>query len=111
MSTGLGRAIDAIKGKPQRARSDVVAHEHMHEGLHQAACQRDDGLLGEDRLDEITQAVIDRRGDDGDERLIEAAERLIDPPKKRGRETRGKGRARLVEERAHGFEAEPAQRR
>ena len=57
------------------------------------------------------QAVIDRRRDDGDERLVDAAERLIETAQQFGGKTRGKRRARLVDQRADGFEAEPAQRR
>ncbi len=56
------------------------------------------------------QAVIDRRRDDRDERLVDAAERLIETAQKFGGKTRGKWRARLVDQRAYGFEAEPAQR-
>ena len=41
----LHRAIDAIKGKPQRARSHIVAGQHMHEDMHEAVRQRDDRLL------------------------------------------------------------------
>ncbi len=37
-----------------------------------------DRLVGEDRLEQITQRVIDRRRDDGHEWLVDAAERLID---------------------------------
>ena len=70
-----------------------------------------DRLLRQDRLEQITQAVIDRRRNNGDERFLDAAERLIETAKQLGRETRGKRRARLVEQRADGFEAEPAQRR
>ena len=73
--------------------------------------QRDDRFLGDDRLEQITQSVIDRRRDDGHERLVDAAERLVETPQQLGRKTRGKRRARLVEQRADGFEAEPAQRR
>ena len=83
----------------------------MHKRLHEAARERDDRLLGDDRLEQITQRVIDRRRDDGDERFVDAAERLVDTPEQFGRKTRGKRRARLVEQRADGFEAEPAQRR
>ena len=80
----------------------------MDEVLHQAARQRDDGLLGEDRIEEITQAVIDRRRHDGDERLLDAAERLVEPADEFGGKARGKGRPRLVEERADFLEAEVA---
>ena len=41
---GLDRAIDAIEAKPQRARADIVAHQHMHEVLHQPARPGDDRL-------------------------------------------------------------------
>ncbi len=75
---GLDRAIDAIKAKPKAARADVVADEHMDEILHQPAGAGDDGRRRDDRLDEIVQAVIDRRRDDGDERLVDAAECLIE---------------------------------
>ena len=50
----------------------------MNEILHQPAGAGDDGRRRDDRLDEIMQAVIDRRRDDGDERLVDAAERLIE---------------------------------
>ena len=50
----------------------------MGQCLHQPAGAGDDGFLGEDRLQQIMQAVIDRRRDDGDERLVDAAERLIE---------------------------------
>ena len=66
---------------------------------------------GDDRLEQIMQAVIDRRRDDRDERLVDAAERLVETAQQFGGKTRGKGRARLVDQRADGFEAEPAQRR
>jgi cell wall-associated NlpC family hydrolase len=105
----LDRAIDAVERQPQCARAHVVAGKNVHEGVHQAAGQCHDGVLREDRLEQIAQAVIDRRRHDGDERLVEAAECLVDTPEKLGGKTRGKGRARLVEERTDGFEAEPAQ--
>ena len=56
------------------------------------------------------QAVIDRRRRDRDERLVDAAERLIETTQKFGGKTRGKWRARLVDQRANSFEAEPAER-
>ncbi len=108
---GLDRAVDAIKAKPQCARADIVAHQHMDEVLHQPAGAGDDRLLGDDRLEQIMQAVIDRRRDDRDERLVDAAERLIETAQEFGGKTRGERRARLVHQRADGFEAEPAQRR
>ena len=107
---GLDRAVDAIEAKPQRARADIVAHQHMHEILHEPAGARDDRLRRDDRLERIMQAVIDRRRDDGDERLVDAAERLVETAQEFGGKTRGKRRARLVDQRADGFEAEPAQR-
>jgi hypothetical protein len=76
---------------------------------HVAARERDDGVLGEDRLEQITQRVIDRRRHDRLQRFFDAAERLVDPLQQLGRKARGKRRARFIEERAHGFEAEPAQ--
>ena len=33
----LDRAVDAIEGKPQRARADIVAREHVHERPHEPA--------------------------------------------------------------------------
>ena len=45
----LDCAIDAVERKPQRARADIVAHQHMHKGLHEAVGTGDDGLLGDDR--------------------------------------------------------------
>ena len=96
----LDCAIDAVERQPQCARAHVVAGKNVHEGVHQAAGQCHDRVLREDRLEQITQAVIDRRRHDGDERLVEAAECLIDTPEKLGGKTRGKGRARLVEERS-----------
>ena len=63
------RAIDAIETKPQSARADIVAHEDRHEIVHQPAGAGDDRVRGEDRLEQIMQAVIDRRRDDGHERF------------------------------------------
>jgi hypothetical protein len=106
----LHRAIDAVERKPQRARSHIIARQHMRKRMHETTRERDDRFLGKERLEQITQRVIDRRRDDGDERFFDAAERLVDPPQQFGRKTRGKRRARLVEQRTDGFEAEPAQR-
>ena len=50
----LHRAIDAVKRKPERARPDIVAREHMHERVHEAVRQRNDGLLRDDRFEQIT---------------------------------------------------------
>ena len=106
----LDRAIDAVEAKPQTPRADIVAAEHVHQGLHEAAGAGDDRLPRDDRLEQIMQAVIDRRRHDRDERLVDAAERLVETAQELGGKTRGKRRARLVHERAHRFEAEPAER-
>ena len=104
------RAIDVVEAKPQCARADVVAGEHVNERLHEAIGVGDDRVMGEDRLDQITQRMIDRRRDDRHQRLVDAAERLIDAAQQLGRKARGERRARFVEQRADGLEAEPAQR-
>src|SRR5271155_5614468 len=57
----LHRAIDAVERKPQRARSHIVAGEHMRKRMHETARERDDRFLGKERLEQITQRVIDRR--------------------------------------------------
>ena len=101
-------AIDTIEAKPQCSRSHIVTGEHVHERLHQAAGAGDDRFLRDDRFEQITQRVIDRRRDDGHQRFVHAAERLIDTPQQLRRKTRGKGCPRLVEKRADGFETEPA---
>ena len=107
----LDRAVDVVEAKPQSARADVVAGEHVDERRHEAIGMGDDRVMGEDRLDEITQRVIDRRRDDRHQRLVDAAERLVDAAQELGWKARGEWRARLVEQRADGLEAEPAQRR
>jgi hypothetical protein len=56
------------------------------------------------------QAVIDRRRDNRRERLVEEAARLVEPAQELFGKARGKGRPRLVEQGANGFEAEPPQR-
>ena len=101
---GLDRAVDAIEAKPQRARADVVAQPAHGRGLHQPAGAGDDRLRGDDRLEQIMQAVIDRRRDDRHERLVDAAERLVEAAQELGGKTRGKRRARFVDQRADGFE-------
>ena len=83
----------------------------MDKRLHQAAGQRDDGVLRADRFEQITQGVIDRRRDHGHERLVDAAQRLIDAAQQFRAKSCGKRRARFVEQGAHGFETEPVQGR
>ena len=104
------RAVDIVEAKPQSAGANVVAGEHVDERLHEAIGVGDDRVMGEDRLDQITQRMIDRRRDDRHQRLVDAAERLIDAAQQLGGKARGERRARLVEQRADGLEAEPAQR-
>src|SRR6516165_3431189 len=94
---GRNAAVDAVEREPQAARADIVTHEHLREPLHVAARERDDRVLGEDRLEQITQRMIDRRRYDRPERLLDAAERLVDPLQQLGGKTRRKRRARLVE--------------
>ena len=49
-------------------RADAIAHEGMHEVLHQPGRDCDDGFLAEDRFEQIAQAMIDRwRRDEGDQ--------------------------------------------
>ena len=55
--------------------------------------------------------MIDRRRGDSGERLIHAAERLIEPVEQLLLETRGEGRTRRVDERTDAFETEPTQGR
>src|SRR5262249_50263710 len=104
-------AIDAIERKPQHPRADTIAYEGVHEILHQPSRDRDDGVLGEDRLKQIAQAVIVRRRCDESERLRGAAERLIEADEQLAFKACCKRRARLVDERADAFEAEPPQGR
>ena len=104
-------AIDAIERKPQRPRADAIADEGVHEVLHQPGRNRNDSVLAEDRLEQIAQAVIDRRRRDESERLRGAAERLIEAREQLSLEARRKRRARLVDERADALEAEPPQGR
>ena len=94
----LDRAVDIVETKPHGARADVVAGEHVDERRHEAIGVGDDRVMGEDRLDEITQRVIDRRRDDRHQRLVDAAERLIDAAQELGGKARGERRARLVEQ-------------
>ena len=71
-------AIDAVEREPQRPRADAVARQRMDDVLHEAGRDRDDGLLRDDGLKQIAQAVIDRRRSEERKRLGRAAERLVE---------------------------------
>ena len=80
----------------------------MHQVLHETAGARENRLVADNRFKQIIQAVINRRRGDRNKRLIAAAERLVQPAKQFVGKTCGKWRPWLVQQRAHGFETEPA---
>ena len=80
---GLDRAVDAIEAKPQgRARRHRRAPAHGRASASAGPPRATTASCVIDRLEQITQAVIDRRRDDRDERLVDAAERLVETPQK-----------------------------
>ena len=103
-------AIDAVEGKLQAAGAHSVAFEGGNDVLHEMGCALNDRLLRADRLEQLAQAVIGGRRSQEGERLGQAAAGLVETPEKLGRKARGKGCARVVEQRADALEAEPPQR-
>ena len=51
----------------------------MQKVMHETAGALQDRLLADDRLEQIIQAVINRRCSDRDQRFVAAAERLVEP--------------------------------